>query len=149
MEVALNGTEYRTPDGEGTLEFEDFGAGKIYIAGNFTGGFKYNQAWSTDNEDIVANDNGVYTFGGVYLKQCDRFKLVDNGAWLGGSFTAVGTEFTIADGGSDIMLYTLATGLYDVIYDSVNHTLNIVAHTEQPVRTLVSITAELADTAKT
>ncbi len=137
VELPLNGTEYRAPNGVGTLEFGDNPSDKIFIVGNFTGGFNYNQAWSTENTDIVTDAAGVYTFHGVYLKQCDRFKIMNNGAWLGGNFTAVGTEFGIADGGSDVTLYALATGKYDIVYDSVNSTLTINAYV--PTATLTSI----------
>ncbi|MDE7107029.1 MAG: InlB B-repeat-containing protein, partial [Clostridiales bacterium] len=128
LELPQNGVEKRTPDGNGTLTFGENVGDKIYIAGNFTDDFKYHKDWSTESTKMtVLHSDGVYVFRGVYLKQGDRFKIVNNGNWLGGNFSAVGAQFDVGDGG-DITLFALTNGKYDLVYDSVNNKLTIRAY---------------------
>ncbi|MDE7107860.1 MAG: InlB B-repeat-containing protein, partial [Clostridiales bacterium] len=108
----------------------------------FTDDFKYHKDWSTESTAItVKNEEGVYTFRNVYLKQCDRFKIVNNGAWLGGNFTAVGEQFDIGDGG-DITLYALATGMYDIVYDSVNGKLTVKVYEPEVTTASIAVTKQ-------
>ncbi|MDE7108100.1 MAG: InlB B-repeat-containing protein, partial [Clostridiales bacterium] len=129
---ARNSDENRAPDGTvGGLTFGEVPEGAIYIAGTFTDGFKYDKAWSTASDAItVLNKNGVYTFRGVQLKKNDAFKIVNNG-WWGGNFTAVDTEIELSDNyAPDLVLATLTDGKYDIVYNSNDNTLKIVAFVE-------------------
>ena len=99
------------------------GTPALYLAGNFTGGFALKPEWSANNVDAVVTSGKVYNFRNVPLKKYDTFKVVtvngNNQTWMGGTFTALGTKFKVAQNTDDRNIYvnTITDGNYNIIVD--------------------------------
>jgi len=94
----------------------------VYIKGTFNGNFKATEAWSNSSKLIqVTEKDGVYTFGKVYLKRYDAFKVyVKSGEkWFGGTFKAVGSAIALSSNNApDIYLGTIEDGYYNLVFDN-------------------------------
>ncbi len=127
-----------------TITAGSFAADKVYLAGNFTGGYQASSAWSSASTlfNVVESGN-IVTFERVYLKRYDAFQVVVGGAtgstWYGYSgtnFTVLDTPVALVSGGygNNISLAPLASadGFFDVVIDvkSTNKTLTIRQHVD-------------------
>ncbi|MDE7106944.1 MAG: InlB B-repeat-containing protein, partial [Clostridiales bacterium] len=158
LEIPKNADVKRNPDGtiNNNLTYSAAPATAVYIAGNFTDGFKYHQNWSSDSMVITvlkekkeATSSFAYTrfeFRHVYLKKGDCFKIVDNGVWWGGDFDETANGFVMSsDSARDLFVPMLEDGYYDIIYNNngsheARHFLRIIPY-KDPTIASVTVTA--------
>ncbi|MDE7108245.1 MAG: InlB B-repeat-containing protein, partial [Clostridiales bacterium] len=135
ISFAVSGSEdtNRAPNGTAGAAFTETGSADVYIVGNFTDGFKQNDAWSSSSTVIpTAKSGNKYYFSNVFFKQNDALKIKMGDAWLGlnddENKITVTADFEYASTSNGNIVVMAEGGFYDVVFDSVANTLSITAH---------------------
>ncbi|MCM1368588.1 MAG: InlB B-repeat-containing protein [Roseburia sp.] len=110
----------------------------VYLRGTFSKEFGSCDAWSSDSEIIDVKVIGnTYYFQNVYLAAYDEFKIyvtaTDNATdkWLGGTFAALGSAFTLSANNAPNIAPELAAGYYNIVFENgATQKLTVYAHAD-------------------
>ncbi|MCH5155078.1 MAG: InlB B-repeat-containing protein [Clostridiales bacterium] len=168
ISLVNNGMPLRDPDGAENPNVASGDADKagdkaVYIKGNFNE-FKPSVAWSNESAGILTATVGKkYYFTDVYFNKYDTFKMFvtdakveGGGTWFGITATAFALDKTITlgkekannGGDSDNILFTGASGSYDIVFDVSNATAPTIRVESHKTITVTSGTIYVGATLK-